>query len=88
MDSISILDELLGLMAGQGITMRKGPMGGDGGGLCKLRGSTTFFVDTQADTMEMAVKAAKALVSMVDMEKIFIKPQLRQFIDQYSADKA
>ena len=68
MDSISILDELLGVLAAQGVSIRKTAMGGDGGGVCMVRG------------------AAKALRSVIDVEKIFLKPQLRMFIEQYGSD--
>lgn len=86
MDSISILEELLSVLAGQGVAIRKTAMGGDGGGLCMVRGANTFFVDTQGDAMETAVKAAKALKSVIDVEKIFLKPQIRVFIEQYGSD--
>jgi hypothetical protein len=76
-DSISILEDLLVVLAAQGVLIRKTAMGGEGGGLCKVRGANTFFVDTQGDSMETAVKAAKALRSVVDVEKIFLKPHRR-----------
>jgi hypothetical protein len=40
-----------------------------------------FFVDTQASAGEMAALCAEAVAKLIDIEAVFIKPQVRQFIE-------
>lgn len=68
-------------MEAQNVKIRNEPLGGSGGGLCSIKGEQIFFVDTQAASSEVAVLCAKAITKVADIEKIFIKPQLRQFIE-------
>ena len=60
MNDQRILEELLSLLEGQGVTIRHEPLGGTGGGLCAVRGSNQFFVDTEATSAETAARCAEA----------------------------
>ncbi len=84
MNEQNILDELLALLEANGVTIRNEPLGGSGGGLCTIKGQRIFFVDTQAPSVVSAVICAEAVPKVVDVEQIFIKPQIRQFIENNS----
>lgn len=84
MNDQSILDELLALLESKGVTIRSEPLDGSGGGLCTIKDQTIFFVDTQASSAVSAVICAEAVAKLVDVEQIYIKPQIRQFIENNS----
>jgi hypothetical protein len=84
MNKQRILEELLALLEANGVTVRNEPLGGSGGGLCTVKGRSIFFVDTQASSAESAAVCAEAVSKVVDIEKIYIKPEVRQFIENHS----
>jgi len=77
----AILEELLALLEANNVAVRNEPLGGSGGGLCSIKGEQIFFVDTQAAPSDAAALCAEAVTKVTDIEKIFIKPQVRQFIE-------
>jgi hypothetical protein len=81
MESEAILGELLALLEHSGVSIRTEPMGGAGGGLCKMKDKEVFFVDAEATTAEMAAICAGAVREKVDIEKIYIRPQVRTFLE-------
>ncbi len=87
MNEQRILDELLELLKANNVTIRSEPLGGSGGGLCVIKGRTMFFVDNQAPSVEVAAACAEAVAKIVNVEAIYIKPEIRQFIENHSADK-
>jgi len=84
MNEQSILDELVVLLEANGVVIRNEPLGGSGGGLCTINGQRIFFVDIQASSIVSAAMCAEAVSKVVDIEQIFIKPQIRQFIENNS----
>jgi len=84
MNEQRILEELLGLLEANGVTTRNEPLGGSGGGLCTIKGRQIFFVDTQAPSVVVAAICAEAVPKVVDIEKLYIKPEVRQFIENHS----
>jgi len=80
MNEQAILEELIALLEANNVKIRNEPLGGCGGGLCSIKGEQIFFVDTQASTADAAALCAQAVTKVVDIEKVFIKPQVRQFI--------
>ena len=84
MNDQNILDELLALLESNGVAIRNEPLGGSGGGLCTIKGQRIFFVDTQAASAVSAAMCAEAVSKVVDVEQIYIKPQIRQFIENNS----
>ncbi|MFC1635211.1 hypothetical protein ACFL5Z_10235 [Planctomycetota bacterium] len=83
MNEQMILQELLALLEASGITIRNEPLGGSGGGLCTIKGERIFFMDSQASSITVASLCAEALSKVVDIEQIYIKPQIRQFIETH-----
>jgi len=87
MNKQQISEELLTLLEANGVTIRSEPLGGSGGGLCTVKGQALFFVDTQAPSAEIAALCAQATAKIVDVEKVYIKPEVRQLIENYSNRK-
>jgi hypothetical protein len=83
MNEQRILEELLALLEANGVAIRSEPLGGSGGGLCTVRGEKLFFVDTQATSAEMAATCAEAVAKVVDIESIYIRPEIREFIERH-----
>ena len=83
MNEQAILEELLAILEANGVTIRNEPLSGGGGGLCTVKGKHIFFVDTQAPVAEVAALCATAVAKTVDIEKLYIKPQVRQFIETH-----
>ena len=81
MNKQRIVEELLALLEQSGVTIRSEPLAGSGGGLCTIKGEKNFFVDTQASSAEMAAVCADAVSKVLDIEDIYIKPEVRQFIE-------
>ena len=84
MNEQNILEELLALLEANGVTVRNEPLGGSDGGLCSIKGQHIFFVDTQASSAVSAAMCAEAVSKVVDVEQIYVKPQVRQFIEDNS----
>ena len=84
MNEQNILDELLALLETNGVTIRNEPLDGSGGGLCTIKGERIFFVDTEASSIVSAAICAEAVSKVVDVEQIYIKPLIRQFIENNS----
>ncbi len=84
MDEQRILQELLALLEANGVSIRSEPLGGNGGGLCTVKGKYIFFLDTQAPSVASAMLCAEAVPKVADIEQIYIKPQIRQFIEDHS----
>ena len=88
MNEQGILEELLALLEANEVAIRNEPLGGSGGGLCTIEGRRILFVDTQAPSIVMATICAEAVPKVVDVEQVYIKPQVRQFIEDHTKQKS
>jgi len=84
MNEQRILEELIALLEANSVIIRNEPLGGSGGGLCTIKGRPTFFADTQAPSADVAALCAEAILKVVDIEKLYIRPEVRQFIENHS----
>ena len=84
MNEQRILEELLTLLEAHNVKIRYEPLGGSGGGLCIVKGEQIFFVDTQAPSADIAVICAEAVSKVADVEKVYITPEVRQFIENHT----
>ena len=82
------MEELLALFEANEVTIRSEPLGGSGGGLCEVKGRRILFVDTQAPSIVTATICAEAVPKVVDVEQVYIKPQVRQFIEDHAKQKS
>ncbi len=78
-----ILEELLLVLEQNNVHIRREPLGGRGGGLCKIKDKHILFVDTQANAADMAAICAQAVHQTLDIENIYIKPQVRRFLEKH-----
>ena len=81
MNEQRIQDELLVLLEGHGVRIRREPLGGCGGGLATVKGENLFFVDTEAATADVATFCAEAVAKLLDIEAIYLKPEVRRFVE-------
>ena len=81
MNEQQILQELISILETNGIEVRKEPLRGNGGGLCEFKGKRIFFLDSQASSVDSASLCANAVEKTVDIEQLYIRPQVRQFIE-------
>jgi hypothetical protein len=82
MEEHDILEELLVLLQENNIEVRTEPMGGVGAGLCTFKGKKVFFVDKNARAGETAIICAEAVHKTIDISKIYMKPQIREFLEE------
>ena len=83
MNTQQILENLLELLENNNVEVRKESISGGSGGLCKIKGKYTFFADTKSSSFETAVNCAKAAARIVDLDSIYIRPEVREFIEKY-----
>jgi len=81
MDEQRILDELLALLEANNVTIRREPLGGRGGGLASVKGGQVFFLDTEATCADVAALCAEAVAKLVDIEAVYLRPEVRQFVE-------
>jgi hypothetical protein len=81
MNEQRILEELLALLEAGRVKIRNEPLGGRGGGLAVMKGEKVFFVDTDAPSAEVATQCAQAVTKLLDIETIYLRPEVRQFIE-------
>jgi hypothetical protein len=81
MNEQRILEELVMLLESNGVAIRREPLAGGAGGLCTVSGRHIFFLDTQASSVEVASAAAEAVTKLIDIESIYLRPEIREFIE-------
>jgi hypothetical protein len=85
MNEQRILDELLALLESHDVKIRSEPLGGRGGGLVAVKGQRTFFMDTEAATAEIAVLCAEAVAKLLDIETIYLRPEVRRYVENVAS---
>lgn len=85
MDLAARLESLLTLAEEIGIDVRAEPMGGEGGGLCRLKGKAILFVDTSADLATRYDRTVAAMAGIPELNDRYLLPEVRQDIEYYLA---
>ena len=83
MNEQRILEELVALLEANGVTIRHEPLAGAAGGLCTIKGCHIFFVDTESSSADIAAVAAEAVQKVVNIETVYLRPEIRQFIESH-----
>ena len=86
MDPMPQLDTLVELFGRLGIPVRREPLGGDGGGLCTMRGQRVLFVDTAADEVTQRECCLRALAQVPEADAMYLSPSLREAIERIKQD--
>jgi hypothetical protein len=79
----SAFDELLNAARQLGMTIRSVHLGGAGGGVAQFKGQAQLFIDLDCDAAEQLAQTAQALCDDPRMETLFIRPDVRQLLDDY-----
>ena len=85
MDESVQFEEILAAAEKLGIAVRAEPLGGEGGGLCRVRGQTVLFVDTMADLATRRQRALEALAQVPEIDGQYLRPDVRDQIDRIRA---
>lgn len=81
MDALAQFDTVLELFAKLGVETRREHLGGEGGGLCWLRGKPVVFVDLDADIATKLSRCVHALADMPEIEAMYLPPALREQVE-------
>jgi hypothetical protein len=87
MDTREITEELVALLELNGVNIRREAMGGGGGGMCEIKGKKIFFVDTDSPAAEMTAIACRSVNDLLDVESVYVRPQVREFLEKYGHSK-
>jgi len=82
------LDDVLTVVERMGVEVRSEPLGGEGGGLCRLRGKAVLFVDTMADPATRLRRALEGLMDLPGIEESYLRPDLRDAVDRIRDEQA
>jgi len=86
----AILGQLEELARSLGMEIRNEPLKREGsfspGGLCRLKGEYLLIFNTKA-TKEDRIEALVQAVSRFDLDQLYLKPGLREFLDNYPKNK-
>ena len=81
MNQQQILEELVSLLETSGIQVRDEPLSGQHSGLCTVRGRAIMFLDSDTGVQDNADACAEAVGEAINIEALYIKPQVRQYIE-------
>ena len=82
MDDGVLLERVIELAAQLGIEVRREPLDGEGGGLCRIRGRPVLFIDTLADVGVRLDRCLEALAETPGVNDLYVRPDIRERLDQ------
>jgi hypothetical protein len=86
----AILGQLEELAQSLGIEIRNEPFKKEGsfspGGLCRFKGDYILIFNTKA-TREDRIEALAKAVKRFDLDELYLRPGLREFLDNYPKEK-
>ena len=84
MNQQQILEELISILETSGIHVRDEHLSGQTGGLCTVRGRPVMFLNSCSCVQDNVEACAQAVNQVIDIETLYIKPQVRQTIEAQS----
>ncbi len=87
MDIPGQIEEVTGILERVGVQPRRERLGGNGGGLCRLKGRRVLFVDLDADAATQLEGCLRALGSLAEADQMFLPPHIREGIDRVRLGK-
>lgn len=82
MDALTQIDTIVELLSKLDVETRREHLGGDGGGLCRIRGRAVVFIDLDADVSTQISRCVDALAAMPEVEEKFLPPAIREQIER------
>jgi len=83
MEETAQFDEVLRLCERLDIEIRREHLGGDGGGICTMRGRRLLFVDLDADPATRLAAAVSALAVLPEIEDLYVPQVLRELFEAH-----
>jgi hypothetical protein len=77
----TLLEELIGLLETHGVKVRRESIADSTGGLCKINGEQVLFLNIHTHPAELLDICIDALGAITDIETMYLRPDIRQFID-------
>lgn len=77
------LESLLKIAEQFDVEIRAEPMGGEGGGMARLKGRPVLFVDTSADLATRYARTLGAVADLPGLEGSFLPPQVREDLERH-----
>ncbi len=84
-DQRSILNQLITVLESCGVDIRREALDDSCGGLCTVRGRLILFLNSSEDPGTSARVCARALARAVDLETVYLRPEVRRYIDHILA---
>lgn len=81
MDAAAQVETIVEQMRQLGVSVRYERLGGDGGGLCHIRGETVLFIDSDADIVTTAERCVDSLAAIPGWERLAIPTELRALLE-------
>ena len=78
MSDLKLQDAIEQLLDTLDIDVRHEHLGGEGGGLCQLKGRRVMFVDLDADTATRLERCVAALRGLPEIDGLYLSPALRE----------
>jgi hypothetical protein len=82
MDGQERMSAVVALAERLGVSVRHEPLGGDGGGICMLKGRPVLFIDTMADLATQCDRSLSDLSQMPEIDTMYLVPELREEIER------
>ena len=80
MRSVELLEQALHVIRTLGYQIREECVGGNGGGICVVRGQKSFFLDPSLDVSEQLDVACEALQSEPAIYQLNLSPELSRML--------
>ena len=77
-----ILKTLVDLLEANRIKVRKELLEDGPGGLCRIGKERILFLDSKAQPEDQAETCAAALAEVVDLDNIYLRPDVREFVER------
>jgi len=76
------LDTILQVLDTLDVTVRLETLGGEAGGVCRLKGELLVFIDLDADPQRRYDTVLSALAEAADLDNIYLLPEIRADLDK------
>jgi hypothetical protein len=90
MEMQDILDQLEELAKNLGVKIRYEQLEKEGsffpGGLCKVKGENILIINSKAGIEDKIETITKAVICF-DLNKVYMRPALREFLSKYSSEE-
>lgn len=64
------------------VRVRQVPLGGEGGGLCTIKGRKVLFVDSSADLATQCDRSLADFAQLPEIDNAYLMPELREELDR------